>query len=344
MLAGCGGKPKPGGAVVVPGAGPGTEPEAAKAVEPPGPPLPASPKDLARADLVALGTGTVTGWAIDGGKLVELSSVELAKVDPEDYQGAIDGAWADHDHFIVHVPPRDVVVVTADRMTRIAVPPETAFKAPRPTTPNDDGLIEGGVIEDEGYGLVVASGAAWWVECPWGFPYDGWQCEAWTRAKLWLVDKPVVEAGSVTADAWAWPTIEVSGFRTKELDDGQALGCMPPPGTRQKQSQLRGSVEDGEMISSHHWVSASPPRLLVVYGTPGMYGPMASSWALHDGCLPKPLAVGTRVEPGPDGLWVAWESDNLKAKPLVTRQVLRRGAEVIGEMPHSDVRFRPPAE
>lgn len=344
MLAGCGGKPKSSGPVVVPGGGPGTEPETVKAVEPPKPPLPAPPSDLAKAELMTIGGGEITAYDLDGGKVTELGTAVVAQVDPENYLASISGDWADHDHFFVHIPPRDVVVVTADRMTRIEVPPEAAFETPKPDGGEDvENLKKGGLVVEGGTGLVLTDGSAWWVECPWGYPYDGWQCEVWTHAKLWLVDKPVVEPGRVIEDEWGWPTQVASGFRTKELDDGRALGCTPPPGTKQKQSQFRGREDEGEMIMSHHWVSVSPPRLLVIYGTPGMDDLSESSFALHDGCLPKPLAVGVSAEPGPDGLWVGWETHDLKAEKVELRTVVHRGAEVLGELSGGAVKFRPPA-
>lgn len=344
LFAGCGGKPQQGAAVVVPGGAAGTEEEVVKAVEPPGAPLPAPPADLAKAELMTIGGGEMTAYDLDGGKVTQLGTAVVAQVDPEDYLASISGDWADHDHFIVHIPPRDVVVVTAERMTRLEVPPDAAFTTPKPDVGDEsENLSEGGLMIEGSTGLVVSGGSAWWVECPWGFPYDGWQCEVWTHAKLWLVDKPEVEVGPVMADEYAWPVQVPSGFRTKELDEGRALGCTPPPGTKQKQSQLRGSGEDGEMIMSHHWVSVSPPRLLVIYGTPGMDDLSASSFALHDGCLPKPLAAGISAEPGPDGLWVAWESYDLKAEKVELRTMVHRGADVLGELAGGSVKFRPPA-
>ena len=32
-------------------------------------------------------------------------------------------------------------------------------------------------------GGLAGGGAAWWSECPWGYPYDGWQCEVYVNAK-----------------------------------------------------------------------------------------------------------------------------------------------------------------
>jgi len=82
----------------------------------------------------------------------------------------------------------------------------------------------------------------------------------------------------------------------------------------------------------------------VVYGQPGLADLIPSRWTLHDGCLEQPLAQGTYVEPGPGGLWLGLESPDPTADEVVTHQILHRGADVIGELPGVDVRFRPPAK
>lgn len=117
-------------------------------------------------------------------------------------------------------------------------------------------------------GLVVTDGEAWWSECPWGYPYDGWQCEVYVSARLW--PEAATRGDRIAARGWTWPGAKASGFRTKELDEGRVLSCTPPAGTAYKQTQLRGKEEDGEMVHTVEWVSASPPRLHVVWGSPGM--------------------------------------------------------------------------
>lgn len=344
-IAACGGKNKDAGTGATPGGGPGTEEETAKPVEPEGPPLPAAPADFGRADLVTISDGSVTGWTIGAGKVEKLGSVTLAKVDPEDYMGQLLGDWIDRDHLAVLIPPRDVVVISAAKIERVRVPPGSEFKTPRPTTEDDDGLEEGGVMEGANTGLVVGGGAAWWSECPWGYPYDGWQCEVYTKAKLWPGGGGKVETGDVQGDSWDWPTGEPKGYKLKDIDDGRVLGCTPPPGTKQKQTQLKGFEEDSEMVAGKYWVSTSPARLLVVWGTPGMDDLHPSRWTLHDGCLERPLAQGTYVEAGPAGLWIGHEAADPRAEDVKTRAVLRRGGEVIGELPDGGlVRFRPPAK
>lgn len=300
------------------------------------PALPAAPADLARADLVTLREGTVTGYAIVDGALVALGATELATVDPDDYPAHLRGDWADREHLFVRVAEREVVMITPTAITRVAVPPPTAFAAPRPKTDDDEGLTEGGVMERSATGLVVADGAAWWVECPWGFPYDGWQCEVWRRAQLWPQPQAAAEADSVDATAWTWPAVTVSGYRTKDLDGGR-LRCTPP-GARPRPTEFAGD-DSQEEVYGHHWVSAAPPRLLVIYGQFGLADLVPSRWTLHDGCRPTPLAAGTSVEPGPRGLWLTDEP----SADEVPHQRLRRGAEVVGELPNVDVRFRPPA-
>lgn len=351
LASACGGSPKPTAAPVLLGGGPGSDPGRAAATGEPAtppapapapPPLPAPPADLGRADLVTLHDGTVTAYAIDGGKLVELGHSALATVDAEDYTAQLSGDWADHDHLFVLIPARDVLMITADAITRVPVLPPDAFKTPRPKVDDDENLTEGGVMEGAGDGLVLGEGAAWWVECPWGFPYDGWQCEVVRKAQLWPTAAATAEDGLVGHRAWDWADVKVSGFRTKEVDDGHGLACTPPASAHQKTAVFRSDV-DGEQLFASHWLSASPPRLLVIYGQFGLADLYPSRWELHDGCAPTPLVQGVSVEPGPAGLWLAGEATDPGSDGAVARWVLRRGADVLGELPTDDVMFRPPA-
>ncbi len=305
--------------------------------------LPAPPTRFATADLVALDGGELTAYSVAGGRLAALGSSKLAAPDSDDdFAGSLSGDWGDRDHFFVHLPPRTVLGVTATAITAVTVPGPSTFKTPRPKTEDDDGLTEGGVLERIGAGLVITDGAAWWAECPWGFPYDGWQCEVWVTARLWPTAEVVSNGDAVVARTWSWPSATASGFRTKLIDDDRELACTPPAGTRPKQTVFSGSESDGEHIYAHHWVSVAPPRLLIVYGSPGLADLVPSRWTLHDGCREQPLAQGTEIEPGPGGLWLAWESPDPKADEIITRQVVRRGSDIVGDL-DGLVRFRPPA-
>jgi hypothetical protein len=286
----------------------------------------AAPAGFAEADAITIEGGDVITWSFAGGTVKELGRVTLAKVDPEDWTAALDGDWADRDHFFVHVPPRDVLMVTAGGITPVTVPPEAAFKSPRPKVDDEDGLSEGGVMDGPGFGLVVTAGEAWWSECPWGFPYDGWQCEVYASARLW----PTTGTSSARIDprAYDWAGAKVSGFRTKELDDGRELGCTPPAGTKYKQTKLVGKSEDGEMVYATEWVAASPPRLLLVWGSPGYADLVPTRWELRDGCLEKPLLQGEWATPGPAPYWLG-------------DTTIYQGGDALGPIA-GHVRFRPP--
>ena len=305
---------------------------------------PAPPDGFATADLIGIRGGELFAYAIADGKVVETGKTKLAEVDPEDYTAQPVGQWADRDHFFVHIPPRTVVVVTAGAIASIAVPEAAKFKTPRPETEDDEGLEEGGVMEGVNSGLVVTDGAAWWSECPWGYPYDGWQCEVYVNAELWPAQELVPGGGPLSPREWSWVEVKPAGFAVAVAEDSSTATCTPPKGAGKK-VVLVGDADNGEKVVSAHWVSASPPRLLVVYGQEGMDDLVPSSWAFHDGCKATPLVQGTEVEPGPSDLWIAWESDDPRAEEVVTRPVLRRGATVIGELPQ-DVRlfFRPAAK
>ncbi|HUQ08507.1 MAG TPA: hypothetical protein VM261_38715 [Kofleriaceae bacterium] len=306
------------------GTGTGTGSEAATGAKPI-----AAPAGFAEADAITIDGGDVVTWSFAGGKVAELGRATLAKVDPEDYMAALDGDWADRDHFFVHVPPRDVFVVTAAGITPVTVPPESAFKAPRPKVDDDEGLNEGGVMDGRDTGLVVTKDhEAWWSECPWGFPYDGWQCEIYVSARLWPTAKTMTDQTGVGPRSFDWAGAKVSGFRTKELDEGRELGCTPPAGTRYKQTRLGGKSEDGEMVYATEWVSASPPRLLLIWGSPGYADLVPTRWELHDGCLEKPVLHGEWATPGPAPYWLG-------------DTTIYKGGDALGPIT-GNVRFRPP--
>ncbi len=300
--------------------------------------LPSPPAGFVEADLITIDGGEITTWSLAGGKVAKLGSVKLAEVDPEDYTAQLDGDWGDREHFFVHVPPRTVLKVTASAITQVTVPPEATFKTPRPKVEDDDGLEAGGVMESRDNGLVITAGEAWWSECPWGFPYDGWQCETYVSAQLWPAAKVVNE--QVTPHGWSWAGTKAPGFKTKLVDDDHALSCTPPPGIKQRKNEFRGDSSDGEAIYGHEWVSVTPPRLLVVLGSPGLADLVQTRWSLHDGCMEKPLAKGSDVQPGPGDLWLAQETDDPTDSDAPSRQVIWRGAASLGEVP-GDVRFRP---
>jgi hypothetical protein len=306
----------------------------APANTPPPAPTAAAPAGFARADLVTMRDGELTAWAIASGRLEPLGTVRLATVDPEDGAAPLWGDWADRDHLFVEVPPRTVLQVTAAGISPVTVPEEARFKTPRPRTEDDDGLEEGGPGLEEG-GLVVTDGAAYWTECPWGWPYDGWQCAEWVVARLWPTADLGASEGAPAPRAWDFASTPPAGFTVQLVDDDAGLRCTPPGAAA---TELRGNPDDGELVASTHWVSASPPRLLVVYGTPGFADLVTTRWALHDGCAPAPVAEGTDLAPGPAGLWLTWETG-----AAGDRLVVRRGGDVLGDVPRDAfVRFRPP--
>lgn len=292
----------------------------------------AAPTGFAEADAISLEDGVIATWSFAGAKVTRLGEVKLSDPAPESaFPGdhALVGDWSDREHFFVRVPPRTVMMVTAKGITPVTVPPESAFTAPRPAI-DDENLEEGGgVMEGRQFGMVVQTGRVYWSECAWGFPYDGWQCEVYVTAELWPDPEMTTDNAGVRVRSWGWPGEKVSGFRTKELDEGRILGCTPPAGTAYKQTQLRGKEEDGERVHTAEWVSAKPPRLLVVWGTPGYADLIPERWALHDGCLEKPLVQGESVEAGPAGLWLGDDT-------------VYEGAAALGKIT-GDVRFRPPA-
>lgn len=289
-------------------------------------PLMPAPAGFAEANAVSIDGGALVTWSFAGDKVTRLGAIELPPIATDHPMAAIGGEWADREHFFVHVPPRTVLQVTAAGVTPITVPPASAFTTPRPDI-EDEGLTEGGLMEGDRYGLVVVEDAAFWSECPWGLPYDGWQCQVYVTARLWPTTERFVDGDGIRPRRWRWPGATASGFRTKELDEGRVLGCTPPAGTAYKQTRLPGKEDDGEVVDTVEWVATSPPRMLVVWGAFGLDDLIPTRWALHDGCNEKPIVEGEHVEPGPGGLWLADD-------------VVYRGGATLGPIA-GYVRFRP---
>jgi hypothetical protein len=327
-LVACGGpskKPEPLVVGVEPGSGSGSASAAPTETHTDAAPK-APPAGFAEADAIVLHGGELSTWSFAGGKATKLGAVTLIEgVDDEEFGPPLHGDWADRDHFFVELAPRTVLHVSAASIEAVVVPPESAFKAPRPTIENNDDLSEGGVM-DQG-GLVVGGGEAWWEECPWGFPYDGWQCEVYASARLWPSPTTKTDDRSITAHRWDWSHAPIKGWITKELDDGRKLGCTPPAATKQKPTQLAGQDEEDRVYAAE-WVSPMPPRLLVIWGSPGYADLVPTHWELHDGCHVEALEKGQYAEPGPSGYWFADGIMHQRANPL-------------GPVP-GNVFFRPP--
>jgi hypothetical protein len=283
------------------------------------------------AALVAFEGRNVTAYAVTGNKLRRLGSVEVTKAEPEDPSGWLTGDWTDREHLFVKTGNREVIAITKGGIHKLPVLPADAFKTPKPK-PDDDQLMAGGGIDESSRtGLVVDEGHAYWIECPWGYPYDGFQCEQYVVQELWpdVATQVTVETDARNHREWAWEDDKPAGASTNLADD--ALTCTLGPTTTKFVAQ-----EDPEQVHSAHWVSATPPRLLVIYGTPGMDALIPSRWTLHDGCAEKRLAEGRTVEVGPDGLWISTFADESS-----TPQTVHRHDQALGDMPRATVAFRP---
>jgi hypothetical protein len=293
----------------------------------------APPAGFATADLVLTVGGELSTWTITGDKLVRTGVVTLAKVDPEEIIGSRLmqvglGDWADREHLFVSVGARDVVMVTASAITAVPIPPVSTFETPRPTSPDAAELERGNDNSMNNGGLVVRSGETWWQECPWGLPYDGFQCSGWIRARLWPTPNVMKEQAELTRIEHPWPSASPKKLSAR-LQNANKVLCSTGVG---KPNQL--APDDlAEEIMSVHWVSAEPPRMLVIYGHAGLADTVADRWTLHDGCEMTPIAAGTDVTPGPNGLWLAEDEHGV---------VLYRGAVRVGQLPaHTDVMLRP---
>jgi hypothetical protein len=274
------------------------------------------------ADLAVFDSGTYRLYSLAGDKVTEIGKVVFAN-NPGDSALAMTRrgfGWADRDHLIVSFGD-DVKLVTAGGVAPLAVPAEASLVSPPKPKPD---LESGGIL-----GLTVHDGEAWWSKCAWGFAADGFQCETYVYARIWPSDLRKTGTSPIEPrPETPWPKTASKDFHTKENEGGQSLSCQPPGGAA---TELKGKNEDDHVTDGDaHWVSLSPPRLLVQYWEFGLY-PFPADWGLYDGCKAEPLERGSTLHPGPDGLWVAGGD----------KVTIRRGATVLGELPSDEVKFRP---
>jgi hypothetical protein len=223
-------------------------------------------------------------------------------------------------------------MVTATAIAETPIPSEDHFQTPKPDGEHDPGDTKGS--NGNGTGLVVTEGEAWWTACPWGIAADGFQCHQHVNARLWPTVKLDSGHAKVRPRALAWGDASPPGFTMKAT--AKAVTCEQGA----TKATLAADADPDEEIYGAHWVSASPPRLLVIFGHFGFASLNADRWTLHAGCTAQPLATGTHVAPGPGGLWIAQDGDR-----ATQRQILYRGAAPLGALPaRATILLRPLAK
>lgn len=236
------------------------------------------------------------------------------------------GDWADRDHLFVRTAKDTVKLVTASGISPVPIPDMSKLNPPKPeeeAQPGSEGIMRSSPVD-----LVVGAGEAWWARCAWSLPYDGGYCAVWTSAELW----PRARTMTKLADerVHAYPNHEPTGFA---LDRGDALSCTPPRGPKTTITH-----PEDEAIYETAWVSAEPPRLLVVYGPMAEFSsPPASRWSLHDGCTEEPVAEGASPSAGVGELWSAVEGEGF----AIYRGATKLGTIAVKHVAYAQLRFRP---
>jgi hypothetical protein len=302
---------------------------------PPAPPsgratLPAAPVGFSTCDLVTIDpTGTLTTWAIEPGGVKQLGSavigpgLDLSDPEARAFAEPMHGDWADRDHLFIRTAKDTVKLVTAEGIAPVAIPDMDKLRPPKPegedARPTSDGMMFSAID------LVVGDGEAWWARCAWSFPYDGGYCGVWTSAQLW--PRPRTMTKLVDGRTHAFPSHEPRGYAI------ESSTCTAPDGAKTELAH----GEDEELYGTR-WLSAAPPRLLVLYGPHAEFSsPPPSRWEIHDGCAAPPLAKGDAPRAGLGELWSASERDGF---------AIYRGATKIGQVSLRDpafaqLRFRP---
>lgn len=295
--------------------------------------LPAAPAGFATCDLVTLEpSGAVTAWAIAPEGITRLGStvigpaLELGDEEARAMAEPMHGDWADRDHLFVRTAKNTVKMVTAGGISPVEVPDLSRVRPPKPE--GEEASADGEGMRFSGIDLVVGEGEAWWARCAWSFAYDGGYCGVWTSGRLWPRPRTITELAD--ARRHEYPAHEPRGF---SLDRDDGLACTAPGGAKTTITH----AED-EVIYGTAWLSAEPPRLLVLYGPMAEFSsPPASRWELHDGCTVEPIARGESPVAGLGDLWSASERGGF----AIYRGPTKLGHVVVKDAGYAQLRFRP---
>lgn len=295
--------------------------------------MPAAPAGFARSDLVTIeASGAVTAWAITPAGITRLGStvlgpaLDLATDEARAMAEPMHGDWGDRDHLFVRTAKNTVKLVTASGISPMGIPDLSKVRPPKPegdeASENSEGMMFSSID------LVVGVGEAWWARCAWSFPYDGGYCGVWKSGQLWPGSR--TQIGLAEARPHEFPSHEPRGYTA---DSDAAVICRAPGGAT-------ATIPHGEdeVIYGLAWLSASPPRLLVLYGPMAEFStPPASRWSLHDGCTEAPIAHGESPTAGLGDLWSARERDGF----VIYRGATKLGSIAVKDAGYAQVRFRP---
>lgn len=295
--------------------------------------LPAAPAGFASCDLITLEpTGTLATWAIEPGGVRRLGSavigepLDLSIPEARAMAEPMRGDWADRDHLFVRTATNKVVVVTAAGIEPVEIPDMAKLRPPKPENEDAEPTSEGMAFSS--IDLVVREGEAWWARCAWSYKYDGGYCGVWTAAQLW--PRPRTMTKLPDERVHAYPSHDPTGYK---LERDEKITCTAPGGAK---SEL--AAPDDEWFYGTHWISAEPPRLLVLYGPHAEFSsPPATRWEIHDGCVVQPLAQGDWPSAGLGELWSTSADDRID----VYRGAAKLGALDVRDARFSLLRFRP---
>jgi hypothetical protein len=280
-----------------------------------------APDGFASCDVALLDSrGVLSTWKLAGGRAEQLGKVEIGKPidlscgDCPPFARPMKAEWADREHLFVSPDREHVFMITGDGIEQLPVPDVSKVAAPKPDGAQETGLLGNTYTQID---LVVKDGEAWWSRCPWSWPNDGGACAGWVNVRVWPSSKTLREDQSIdTSHAWreqAPPSYNI---------DGDA--CIAPDGTRSTIVHPTGESWEYEELYGAKWLSASPPRLLVLWGPHSEFdSPPANRWQLRDGCA-NVIAEGSTPRPAAADTWLSSEHDAI---------VIHRGASELGRVP-----------
>jgi hypothetical protein len=292
--------------------------------------LPAAPVGFSTCDLVTFDpSGTVTTWAIEGGVKQLGSTVIGPALDLSEARAMAEpmhGDWADRGHLFIRTAKDTVKLVTAEGIAPVEIPDMTKLRPPKPEGEDARPTSEG--MSFSAIDLVVRDGEAWWARCAWSFAYDGGYCGVWTSAQLW--PRPRTMTKLADERRHAFPSHEPHGYA---IESGERLTCTAPTGAK---SEIAHGQD--EAFYGTHWLSAEPPRLLVLFGPQAEFSsPPPSRWEIHGGCAAPALAKGESPSPGLGELWSATERDGI----AIYRGATKLGQLTVRDPAFAQLRFRP---
>jgi hypothetical protein len=290
-----------------------------------------------RADfVVAAQTGELVAFSLTDDVVKEIGRVKHVDTMDEVFTFGEPLVFLDRDHLVVRgATETEFWIVTPAGAAPLTAPPDEKFAAiPKPVNPDWE--------NEKGYGgyAVRRGSELYWEHCAWGYPADGFQCDAEGYIRMWPLDPAQKLVTGLAAPVSTEPTwTDAKAAFPVDVDEEGHPTCKPPKGDA---IALVPVTDYGHVGGSTHWFAGG--AALVEFGDYGLADFIASSFSVYPSCGADPLFSGQQYQLFHDGLWVADEATGEPGEngdlPTVSR--LRRQLKVLADLPvNRGVAIRP---